>query len=81
MAVMRVPSFSMAAWVAGAWRGSAGLLASMGQSIEPFDLTGMEASRKLRELHSLQVVYRYAAQACGRLLIYNVLETIITRKF
>lgn len=29
----------------------------------------VEVSRKLRELHSLQVAYGYAAQACERLLI------------
>lgn len=29
----------------------------------------VEASRKLRELHNLQVAYGYAAQACERLLI------------
>lgn len=58
-------SFSMAAWVAGAWRRAAGSLAGTCQSVEPFDLTGMEVSRKLREPHSLQIACRYAAQVCG----------------
>lgn len=48
-------SFPMAAWAAGAWRRAAGLLAGTCRSVEPFDLTGMEVSRKLREPHSLQI--------------------------
>ena len=47
------------------WRRAAGLLAGTCQSVEPFDLTGMEVSRKLREPHSLQIACRYAAQVCG----------------
>ena len=62
---MRSASFSMAVWVAGAWRRAAGLLAGMCQSVEPFDLTGLEVSRKLREPHSLQITCQYAAQVCG----------------
>ena len=58
-------SFSIAAWVAGAWRCMAGLLAGTCQSVEPLDLTGMEVSHKLRESHSLQIACRYAAQVCG----------------
>ena len=41
----------------------------------------MAISGLLGELHSLQVAYQYAAQACGRLLTDYVLELIITRKF
>lgn len=58
-------SFSIAAWVAGAWRRMAGLLAGTCKSVELLDLTGMEVSRKLREPHSLQIACRYAAQVCG----------------